>query len=142
MYCWQCSRDWNLKASRLSSRTITSQVNPDLVSSVLIEFKLLDRRWTCQKLCERQVTEQGKAHDTPEAPPKHPRSHPEVVRMLAVLQRAMSRAEIIEVLGLKDEKHFREHYQQPAVAAGLIDMTFPDKPRSPLVGPEALTDNS
>ncbi len=31
---------------------------------------------------------------------------------------------------LPDEKHFREHYQQPAVVMGLIEMTIPDKPRS------------
>jgi hypothetical protein len=34
-------------------------------------------------------------------------------------------------LGLKDEKHFRESYLRPALGAGLIEMTIPDKPRSP-----------
>jgi len=47
-----------------------------------------------------------------------------------VLKMDMNRAEIMEALGLKDEKHFREHYQQVAVAAGLIEMTIPDKPKS------------
>ena len=42
----------------------------------------------------------------------------------------MSRMEIQQKLGLTDEKHFRENYQQPAVASGLIEMTIPDKPRS------------
>jgi ATP-dependent DNA helicase RecG len=59
-----------------------------------------------------------------------PEVTPEVKRMLAVLIRDMNRAEIMEALGLKDEKHFREHYQQAAVAAGLITMTIPDKPKS------------
>ena len=36
------------------------------------------------------------------------------------------------ILGLKDEKHFRTAYQQPAIAAGLIEMTVPDKPHSRL----------
>ena len=50
--------------------------------------------------------------------------------MLAVLELEMNRSEIMEALGLKDEKHFREHYQQTAVAAGLIEMTIPEKPKS------------
>jgi ATP-dependent DNA helicase RecG len=33
---------------------------------------------------------------------------------------------------LSDQKHFREHYQQAAVAAGLIEMTIPEKPQSRL----------
>ncbi len=44
----------------------------------------------------------------------------------------MSRQEIRAELGIKDEKHFREFYQQPAVARGLIEMTFPEKPASRL----------
>jgi ATP-dependent DNA helicase RecG len=51
-------------------------------------------------------------------------------RLLQVLTRDMSRAELMEVLGLKDEKHFRERYQQVAVAQGLVAMTLPDKPKS------------
>ena len=42
----------------------------------------------------------------------------------------MTRGEIQERLGLKDEKHFRENYQQVGVKLGLIEMTIPDKPRS------------
>jgi len=42
----------------------------------------------------------------------------------------MTRREIQGKLGLKDEKHFRENYQQAALNLGLIEMTIPDKPRS------------
>jgi ATP-dependent DNA helicase RecG len=55
---------------------------------------------------------------------------PEVLGMLAVIQGDMSRSEIMVALGLKDEKHFREHYQQTGIASGVISMTLPDKPRS------------
>lgn len=55
---------------------------------------------------------------------------PEVQSMLAVLDGEMSRRDIMRVLGLSDEKHFRENYQQAAVRLGLIEMTIPDKPRS------------
>ena len=44
----------------------------------------------------------------------------------------MGRAELMAGLGLKDEKHFREHYQQTAITRGVIEMTIPDKPRSRL----------
>ena len=59
-----------------------------------------------------------------------PEVTPEVRRMVSVLVGEMSRAEIMAALGLKDEKHFREHYQQNAIRAGLIEMTIPDKPKS------------
>ena len=35
-----------------------------------------------------------------------------------------------EVLALKDGEHFRKTYLLPALRAGLIEMTIPDKPRS------------
>ncbi|OYY25191.1 MAG: cell filamentation protein Fic [Thiotrichales bacterium 35-46-9] len=38
----------------------------------------------------------------------------------------------MDSLGLKDEKHFRENYQQTAISHGFIEMTLPDKPNSRL----------
>jgi hypothetical protein len=49
---------------------------------------------------------------------------PEVIRMLEIMQCDIGRREILSRLGLTDEKHFREFYQQPAVAQGLIEMTI------------------
>jgi len=66
------------------------------------------------------------------APEVTPEVTPEVKKMLSVLTGEMTREEIQEKLGLKDEKHFRENYQQVAVKLGLIEMTIPDKPRSRL----------
>jgi Fic family protein len=57
---------------------------------------------------------------------------PEVKKMLSVLKGEMTRIEIQNKLGLKDEKHFREAYQQPSIAAGFLEMTIPDRPRSRL----------
>lgn len=59
-----------------------------------------------------------------------PEVTPELARMLSVMTGEMSRAEIMAQLGLKDEKHFRENYQQYGINQGLIEMTRPDKPRS------------
>jgi len=64
------------------------------------------------------------------APEVAPEVTPEVGQMLATLIGEMTRSEIMAAIGLKDEKHFREHYLQAAVALGLIEMTIPDKPRS------------
>lgn len=66
------------------------------------------------------------------APEVTPYVTPEVRKMLSILKGAMFRKEIQQILGLKDEKHFRTAYQQPAIAAGLIEMTVPDKPNSRL----------
>ena len=42
----------------------------------------------------------------------------------------MSRGELMEKLRLKDRRHFGMDNLQPSLAAGLIEMTIPDKPRS------------
>ena len=65
-------------------------------------------------------------------PPLTPEVTPEVGRLLVVLKGEMNRSQLMTALGLRDEKHFRQHYQQAAVAAGLIEMTVPDKPNSRL----------
>jgi len=52
------------------------------------------------------------------------------VRLLSVLAGEMTRQQLKEALGLKDDEHFRKAYLLPALDAGLIEMTIPDKPRS------------
>jgi len=54
----------------------------------------------------------------------------EVLRLIAVLEGDMKRQEIQEQLDLKHEDHFREAYLVPALTAGVIEMTIPDKPKS------------
>lgn len=61
-----------------------------------------------------------------------PEVTPEVTRLLNVLRGEMARSDIQAALGLKDEKHLREAYLRPALDAGLVEMTIPDKPRSRL----------
>ena len=65
-------------------------------------------------------------------PADTPEVTPEVMRLLEGLNGEMSRAELMRILNLKDEKHFREHYLQRAISQGLIEMTIPDKPKSSL----------
>ena len=59
-----------------------------------------------------------------------PEVTPEVARLLGVLHGERSRAELQLALALRDPDHVREFYVRPALAAGLIEMTLPDKPRS------------
>ena len=54
------------------------------------------------------------------------------MRLVHVLQGTMNRQALMQALGLKDEKHFRQQYQQAAVAQGWVEMTIPEKPRSRL----------
>ena len=42
----------------------------------------------------------------------------------------MTRQDLRKALGLKNDEHFRKAYLLPALQAGLIEMTIPDKPRS------------
>lgn len=59
-----------------------------------------------------------------------PEVTPEVERVVLALQEELSRTELQQDLGLKDEKHFRKAYLLPALASGLMEMTRPETPRS------------
>ncbi len=61
-----------------------------------------------------------------------PHATPQVRRLLSLLSKSMSRAELQEALGLKDRKSFQQRYLLPALESGLIEMTIPEKPRSRL----------
>ena len=56
----------------------------------------------------------------------------EVARLLLVCHGEMTRREMREMLLLKGDDNFRRLYLVPALEAGLIEMTIPDKPRSRL----------
>jgi ATP-dependent DNA helicase RecG len=59
-----------------------------------------------------------------------PEVTPEVIRLLQNLAGEMLRREIQKKLGLKDPDHFREAYINPAIKAGLIEMTISESPKS------------
>jgi ATP-dependent DNA helicase RecG len=68
---------------------------------------------------------------TDQVPPKYPSTSIEVQNLLKVLNNEMSRAEVQEILDLKDPKNFRENYLEPALADGVIEMKYPDSPNHP-----------
>jgi ATP-dependent DNA helicase RecG len=56
----------------------------------------------------------------------------EVKRLLNAMKGDHSRKELQEILRLKNAEHFRKAYLLPAINAGLVEMTLPDKPKSRL----------
>ena len=66
------------------------------------------------------------------SPQVTPQVTPQVGDLLAVIRGEQTRTELMDALRLNDRKHFRVAYLQPALNAGLIEMTRPDKPNSSL----------
>lgn len=56
----------------------------------------------------------------------------EIHTLLQVMQGEMTRADIQARLGLRHTPHVRSAYLQPALTAGWVEMTTPDKPTSRL----------
>ena len=69
------------------------------------------------------VTEQDTEHDTPQVADQ-------VARLVAALTGQMGRAELQAALRLTHRPHFVASYLRPALEAGMIEMTLPDKPTS------------
>lgn len=67
----------------------------------------------------------------PSYPSSTPQATPQVMLLLGVLGNLeLDRNSLKSLLNLKDSKNFRERYLKPALDAGLIEMTIPDKPTS------------
>ena len=58
--------------------------------------------------------------------------HDRIEKILVFCRMARTRDEIQKECGLKDREYFREEILQPLIAEGLLEMTNPDKPNSPL----------
>ena len=66
-------------------------------------------------------------HDTPQDTPQVTVC---VERLIGAVQHETSRAELQAALKLRDRRSFSDTYLKPALEAGLIEMTLPDKPTS------------
>lgn len=66
----------------------------------------------------------------PVTPPVTGQVTGQVNRLLSILKKELSRQEIQTRLGLKHRESFVNAYLKPALEAGLVEMTIPDKPRS------------
>lgn len=69
---------------------------------------------------------------TPQAPPKHPLSTPQVKLLTEKMGDSyMTMKEIAELCGIKDLKYFRESYIIPALEAGVLERLYPNQPKHP-----------
>ncbi|MBI5241622.1 MAG: hypothetical protein HY926_14210 [Elusimicrobia bacterium] len=71
------------------------------------------------------------ADQTAPEPGPDPLAH--LIPLLRLLAKApLGTAAILKGLEMKDRNHLRQHYLDPALAAGLIELTIPDKPKNRL----------
>lgn len=61
-----------------------------------------------------------------------PHVTPHVEKLLVSCETPSRREELQKYIGIKDRKHFYETYLTPALEAGLLELTIPDKPKSKL----------
>ena len=54
----------------------------------------------------------------------------QVKKLISILTREMGRAELQEVLSIKNRDYFRTDYLNPAIDQGYVEPTIPDKPNS------------
>ena len=66
------------------------------------------------------------------APQVAPQVTPQVARLLGIIHGEMSPTELVLTLGLKDRRNFRDGYLAPALSAGFVERTIPDRPNSRL----------
>jgi Fic family protein len=136
--------DGNGRMGRLWQTLILSQWNP-LFSNIPVESLVYQHQSEYYAALERSTELTDSApliefmlqmildavHST-DTPQVSPQVTPQVEQLLAVIQGEMTREQLQGLLGLSDRKSFRERYLLPALQAGLIEMTLPDKPNSRL----------
>lgn len=75
-------------------------------------------------------TAQVAAEETAQVKPHDEEVTPHVEVLIGAIQGELSRTDMMKIIGLKDRMHFSREYLQPALDAGVIEMTLPDKPKS------------
>lgn len=123
----------DIRGLGVSTTQQAKQIADDLVRQQLLQpvgdalFEVRDAWRQRFSRAAGPVTPQG----TPQvAPQVAPQVTPQVLALLKKVSGEMTRQELTDALGLKDRKHFGDAYLQPALEAGLLEMTIPDKPQS------------
>lgn len=87
-----------------------------------------DRTWFLVRLpVHERVSLGATAHETDQGTDQ---VTVHVEQLVVALTGEMSRAELQMALQLRHRRHFATVYLRPALEAGLVEMTLPDKPRS------------
>ena len=76
---------------------------------------------------DKQDTPQVTPQDTPQ---DEQQNSTQLLNLIKVLNRDMSREELMKALSISDREHFREFFIKPALEKGWIEMTIPTKPNS------------
>ena len=129
LHCWRRERVTLHEAQAVAGTGIaeTHQALQNLETQVLLR-KVENSQGAASYRIADHLRE---AHPVADLLPE-PAVTPEVRKLIGVIQGEMARSEIMAALGLRDEKHFREQYQQVGTSLGFIEMTIPDKPQSSL----------
>ncbi len=107
-------RTWFRVRLPAHERTLFAATEHDAIHDTIQDKSLKNKE-------KSQDTQHDTQHDTQQ-------DIDHVEQLVAVLTGEMSRASIQAGLELKDRPHFIESYLKPALKAGLIEMTLPDKP--------------
>jgi hypothetical protein len=99
------------------------QDQEDEYMEVLLGVQNEDLALACRRIGRRSPPARGR---------RPPQNCPQVKALLEVTKAEHSREELQELLELSDRHSFKNLYLAPAVEAGLIERTIPDKPTSHL----------
>lgn len=75
------------------------------------------------------ITGEGKFSDPVSDPVNDPVSDP-VILVIKAIEGVMDRGELQQIVGVSHKTYFRRHYLNPAIVAGYVELTIPDKPTS------------
>ena len=100
---------------------------------VIVTFKRPNYKGNKQEDNTSKQNIRGKKDiNTPQAPPKHPLSTPQVETLIEKMGDSyMTLKEIAELCGVKDLKYFRESYITPALKMGVIERLYPEQLKHP-----------
>lgn len=119
---------WNPLFAHIPVESLVHQHQQEYYAALNDSTKQAD----CAVFIEFMLTMVQKAVSESQTPQVAPQVTPQVERLLETLVGDMSRDQLQKAIGLQDRKSFRELYLAPALAAGLIEMTIPEKPNSRL----------
>lgn len=120
--------NWNPQFAHIPVESLIHQHQQEYYAALNESTKQND----CAVFIEFILTMIQKAVSECQTPQVAPQVTPQVERLLQMLIGDMSREELQKAIGLQDRKSFRKLYLAPALAAGLIEMTIPEKPNSRL----------
>ncbi len=109
-------RTWFLVRLPVHERALLAAIEQDTDHDTVQDKSLINKK-------NGQDTLHDSLHDT-----LHDTEH--VERLIVLLTGEMSRSQLQEAMKLQDRSHFSSAYLEPALKAGLIEMTLPDKPKS------------